>query len=142
MKSFYAPIILAIVGGVIYQVSQKSIPQTVHPFAAIIVAYVTGIVLCGIGLLIDPAVRSWASSLTGTNWAVIGVGVGATTVEIGFLLAYRTGWNLNAASVVMSISLSLLLIPIGLLAFKEHLTLRAAAGIGCCLLGLYLLSKR
>ena len=82
------------------------------------------------------------SSLKGSNWAVIGVGVGALAIEIGFLLAYRFGWNINSASVVMSISVALLLIPIGLLGFKEHLSMRGAAGIGCCLLGLYLLSKK
>jgi hypothetical protein len=49
MKSFYAPILLAISGGVLYHVSQKNIPQTVHPFAAVIIAYAAGIVLCGIG---------------------------------------------------------------------------------------------
>jgi drug/metabolite transporter (DMT)-like permease len=90
----------------------------------------------------DQAGRSFLSSFRGVNWAVIGVGAGAMAIEVGFLLAYRAGWNINAASVVMSISVSLLLIPVGLLAFKEHLSARAAAGICCCLLGLYLLSKK
>jgi drug/metabolite transporter (DMT)-like permease len=93
-------------------------------------------------MLLDPAGRSFLSSLKDTNWAVVGVGVGALAIEVGFLLAYRAGWNINSASVVMSISVALLLIPIGLLAFKEHLSARGAAGIGCCLLGLYLLSKK
>ena len=142
MKSFYAPILLAISGGVLYHVSQKNIPQTVHPLAAVIIAYATGIALCAVGMLLDPAGRSFLSSLKDTNWAVIGVGAGALAIEVGFLLAYRAGWNINSASVVMSISVALLLVPIGLLAFKEHLSARGAAGIGCCLLGLYLLSKK
>lgn len=142
MKSFYLPILLAISGGVLYHVSQKSVPETVHPFAAVIIAYATGIVLCAVGMLLDPAGRSFQSSLKNANWAVIGVGVGAMAIEVGFLLAYRAGWNINSASVVMSISVALLLIPIGLLAFKEHLSARNAAGVCCCLLGLYLLSKK
>ena len=142
MKSFYVPILLAISGGVLYHVSQKAVPKTVHPFAAVIIAYATGIALCAVGMLLDPGGRSFLSSLKDANWAVIGVGVGAMAIEVGFLLAYRTGWNINSASVVMSISVALLLIPVGLLAFKEHLSPRSAAGIGCCLVGLYLISKK
>ena len=142
MKSFYLPILMAICGGVIYHISQKAMPKEVHPFVAIILAYVTGIVACAVGLLLDPAGRSFFASVKASNLAVIGVGVGAAAIEIGFLLAYRAGWNINAASVVMSISVALLLIPIGLLGFKEQLSSRSAAGIGCCLVGLYLLSKK
>lgn len=133
---------MTIAGGVLYHVGQKAVPQTVHPFAAVIVAYSVGILLCVAGLFLDPAGRSFSASFKDANWAVISVGLGAVIIEIGFLLAYRHGWNINAASVVCNISVALLLIPIGLLVFKEHLSFRHAAGIGCCLIGLYLLSKK
>ena len=142
MKTLYAPILLAVSGGVLYHVSQKSVPRAVHPFAAVIIAYATGIVLCAAAMALDQAGRSFPASLKSANWAVAGVGVGAVAIEVGFLLAYRAGWNINSASVVMSITVALLLVPIGLVAFKEHLSLRSAVGIGCCLLGLYLLSKK
>ncbi len=133
---------MTIGGGVLYHVGQKAVPQTVHPFVLVIVAYSTGILLCTVGLFFDPAGRSFVTSVKATNWAVVSVGVGAVIIEIGFLLAYRNGWNINAASVVCNISVALLLIPIGMLAFKEHLSMRSAAGIGFCLIGLYLLSKK
>lgn len=142
MKSFYAPILMTISGGVLYHVSQKAIPQTVHPFAAVIIAYAVGIALCAAGMAFDPAGRSFFSSLKESNWAVVGVGIGAVVIEVGFLLAYRAGWNINSASVVCNIAVALLLIPIGLLAFRESISARSAAGIGCCLIGLYLLSKK
>ncbi|MDQ3011495.1 MAG: hypothetical protein M3X11_12420 [Acidobacteriota bacterium] len=142
MKSYFLPILMAIGGGVLYHVSQKAVPKDVSPFAAIIIAYAVGIVLCAIAMLMNPAGRSFMASLKATNWAVISLGIGAAVIEVSFLLAYRAGWNINSASVVMSISVALLLIPIGLFAFKEHLSLRAASGIGCCLVGLYLLSKK
>ena len=142
MKSFYLPILMTIGGGVLYHVGQKAVPQSVHPFVVVIVAYSVGILLCVVGLFFDPAGRSFTTSVKAANWAVISVGVGAVIIEIGFLLAYRAGWNINAASVVCNISVALLLIPIGLLAFKEHLSFRHAAGIGCCLIGLYLLSRK
>lgn len=142
MNSYYLPILMTIGGGVLYHVGQKALPHTVHPFVAVTVAYSIGILLCLVALYLDPAGRSFSASLKELNWSVVGVGLGAVVIEIGFLLAYRHGWNINAASVVCNISVALLLIPIGLVVFREHLTLRHAAGIGCCLIGLYLLSKR
>ena len=142
MKSFYIPILMAIGGGVLYHISQKAVPKEVSPFAAIIIAYAVGIVLCAVAMAMNPTGLSFVASLKVANWAVVGLGIGAAVIEVGFLLAYRAGWNINSASVVMSISVALLLIPIGLFAFKEHLSSRSAAGIGCCLIGLYLLSKK
>jgi len=142
MKSFYLPILMTIAGGVMYHIGQKAIPKTVHPFAAVIIAYSIGILLCAVGMFFDPAGRPFLASVKNSNWAVVSVGVGAAVIEVGFLLAYRAGWNINAASVICNISVALLLIPIGLLVFREHLTFRHGAGIGCCLIGLYLLSSK
>lgn len=52
------------------------------------------------------------------------------------------GWNISVASVTINILVVLALIPIGLLAYKEHLSARNVAGIACCLVGLYLISKK
>ncbi|MGE0128527.1 MAG: EamA family transporter [Blastocatellales bacterium] len=142
MKPSILPIAVAVMGGVLYHVSQKSVPRTVSPFSAIIIAYAVGIVVCAIGLAVDPAESSLLDSIKQSNWAVITLGVGAAVIEIGFLLAYRAGWNISEASVVMSISVALMLIPIGLIAFKEHLSLRSVVGVAFCLLGLYLISKK
>ena len=141
MRSHFAPIVMIIFGGVLYRISQKSVPKTVNPFAAIMFAYAIGAALCVIGLAFDRG-ATLLDSVRNSNWAVVALGVGALIIEVGFLLAYRAGWNISVASVVTNISVVLILIPIGLLVFKEHLSLRSAAGIACCLLGLYLISKK
>jgi drug/metabolite transporter (DMT)-like permease len=142
MRPHFLPIVMIIFGGVLYHVGQKSVPRTVNPFAAIMLAYAIGIALCGIGLAFDRGGGPLLDSVKNSNWAVAALGVGALIIEIGFLLAYRAGWNVSVASVVTNISVALILIPIGMFVFKEHLSLRSAAGIACCLLGLYLISKK
>lgn len=138
----FFPIALAVAGGVLYHVSQKAVPKAVNPFAAVILAYLVGIGLSFAALLLNPARSSLATSFKGANWAVVGIGAGALIIEVGFLLAYRAGWNISSASVICNISVALLLIPVGLIAFKEHLSVRSLAGILCCLVGLYLISKK
>jgi drug/metabolite transporter (DMT)-like permease len=142
MRSHFLPIAMIIFGGVLYHVAQKSVPRAVSPFAAIMIAYAIGAALCAIGLALDRNGGPLLDSVKNSNWAVAALGVGALIIEVGFLLAYRAGWNVSMASVVTNISVALILIPIGLFVFKEHLSLRGAAGILCCLLGLYLISKK
>ena len=142
MRSHYLPIAMIIFGGALYHVAQKSVPRAVNPFAAIIIAYAIGISLGVVGLAFDRGGGSLLDSVKDSNWAVVAIGAGALIIEVGFLLAYRAGWNLSTASVITTVSVAVILIPVGMFVFKEHLSLRSAAGIACCLLGLYLITKK
>lgn len=141
MKQFF-PLLLSVSGGVLYHIAQKSVPRAVSPFVAILIAYALGIVGCVIALLLWPPERPLLESIRSANWAVWLLGIGALIIEIGFLLAYRAGWQLSVASVVSNIAVALVLLPIGMLLFKETLSWRMAVGVACCLIGLYLLSQK
>ncbi|MBL8151284.1 MAG: DMT family transporter, partial [Blastocatellia bacterium] len=122
MKSFYFPIALVVGGNILYHISQKSIPKSSNPFTAMMVAYAVAFFVCLIGALFYPAEKISWDSIEKTNWAICAVGLGIAAVEIGFLFAYRVGWNISVAPLVSSILITLLLIPVGLLAFKEELS--------------------
>lgn len=142
MKSSILPLLLVIAGGVLYHVSQKSIERTASPLGVVIYAYAVGIVLCLVAGVFDPVERAGWLSPRQIDWAVVGVGVGAVLIEVGFMLTYRVGWDLGVASVLSSVLIALLLLPVGVIFFREHLTLRMVIGIGFCLLGLVLLARK
>lgn len=141
MKQFL-PLLLSVSGGVLYHIAQKSVPRAVSPFVAILIAYALGIVGCGLALFVWPPERPVIESVRQANWAVWLLGLGALVIEIGFLLAYRAGWQISVASVISNISVALVLLPVGLLVFHETLTWRMAVGVAFCLVGLYLLSQK
>src|SRR5215510_7903155 len=99
MRSHFLPIAMIVFGGVLYHVAQKSVPRTVSPFAAIMIAYAIGIALCAIALAFDHRSDPLLDSVKNSNWAVAALGLGALIIEVGFLLAYRAGWNVSVASV-------------------------------------------
>lgn len=142
MKNFYLPIALAVGGNVLYHLSQKSMPKAVNPLFVITIAYVVGIIVCLLYSLAYPNDKSFMDTLRESNWAVYAMGVAAVIVEVGFLLAYRAGWNISTATVVCSTAVTLVLIPIGVLAFKEHLSVRNVVGLLFCMLGLILVAKK
>ena len=133
---------LVIASNVLYHVAQKSIPSGVNPLLSVAVTYAAALLLT---LALWPFAPGGAPKLSGIaklNWATLGVAVAAVGVEIGFLLAYRAGWNINIGSLIVSVAVALLLIPAGVLIFREHLSAANVAGIVLCLAGLVLVMLR
>ncbi len=142
MKGSYWPLAFTIAGGVLYHFAQKSVPRNANPFAAIIVAYVVGIVACAVALRFTTTPSGEVFNWRSLHWTMALMGLGAALIEIGFLLVYRAGWNLSAVSVITNISVALLLIPLGVFVFRERLSSQQVIGIACCLLGLFLLTRK
>jgi uncharacterized membrane protein len=140
MRFSLLPMLLTVSGAVLYQISSKSVPRSVHPLVAIIAAYVTAIVLCLCATWKWP-VTSVAESVRHFNWGVAGIGIGAALIEVGFLFAYRAGWPLNIASIAVNVSAAVILLPLGLIMFGERLTLTKGLGAVLCLIGLVLISR-
>ena len=141
MSSFYFPVALAVVGMLFYHLSQKSIPKEINPFFATMIAYMVGIVVCAICALTYPGKKSFVDSLRDSNWAVFVVGAAAACIEVGFLLAYRAGWKISVAAVATNVAVTVMLIPIGLVVFKDQLSLRNILGLIFCILGLVLVVR-
>jgi len=140
MNAFYLPFTLTVGGMLFYHISQKSIPKEMNPFLVTIMAYVVGIVLCVVCVIIDPAKKNLVESLRASNWAVFVLGAAAALIELGFLLAYRAGWRISVAAVASNVAVTILLIPVGIIIFKDHLSLRSVLGLIFCILGLALVA--
>lgn len=141
MKAFYFPFALTVVGMLFYHLSQKSIPKEMNPFFATIIAYAAGIVVCVICALAYPRNKSFIDSVKETNWAVPVVGAAAVCIEIGFMLSYRAGWKVSIAAIATNVAGAALLIPLGIIVFKDQLSLRNVLGLVFCILGLVLVVR-
>jgi uncharacterized membrane protein len=141
MTSFYFPVALAVSGMLFYHLAQKAIPKEMNPLYATIIAYAAGIVLLAICALAYPSKKSFVDSLRESNWAVFVLGAAAACIEIGFLLAYRAGWKISVAAVATNVAVTAMLIPIGIIVFKDQLSLRNVLGLIFCVLGLVLVVR-
>ena len=141
MTSFYFPFAIAVGGMLFYHLAQKSIPKEVNPFYATIIAYTVGIVVCAVCALTLPGKKSFADSFRASNWAVFVLGAAAAAIEVGFLLAYRAGWRLGVAAVATNVAVTAMLVPIGIIVFKDQLSLRNILGLIFCVLGLVLVAR-
>ncbi len=142
MRWFYFPFVLTIGGNILYHVSQKSVPRAADPLVTMMMAYAVAIAACAAGLILFPTGKPFLASVREVNWAVLLIGVGIASVEVGYLLGYRAGWRVSSAPVMSNVAAALLLVLVGVVAFGERLSARNVTGIMLCVVGLVLVTRK
>jgi drug/metabolite transporter (DMT)-like permease len=137
---YVTAIFLTVVSNVLYHVFQKMTPSSVHPLLSLTVTYLVAALVCLVFLPLYPLNGGVLPSLRQVNWASFGLGAAIVGLEMGFLLAYRGGWRISAAGLVSNVIVAVLLIPVGILLFREKLTVINSVGIATCILGLILVN--
>ena len=137
---FWTAILLTIVSNVFYHLFQKVTPQEANPALALAVSYLAASVVCLLLIPVFPLKEGLWSALKQLNWASFALAFTLVGLEIGFLLAYRTGWSINIAGIVSNTTVSILLIPIGLWIFRDQLTRTNMVGIVFAIIGLILMN--
>ncbi len=136
MFNYIWPIMLVVLSNVTYQICAKNVPGNVNPFAALTITYIVGTISSVIMFFIFDKQGNILKEITKINWASYALGLVVVGLEIGFIYAYKAGWQVSTASIVQSSFLSVILIFVGLLLFKEALTWNKIVGIFICLIGL------
>lgn len=137
----FVAIALVVLGNLVYHLGQRAIPREANAVVATLAAYVVArlatlamVPVLARGVALGSAWRT-------LNASTLAVGVGIVAIELGFLLAYRAGLVISTASITANAAVAVLLLLVGALAFKEPVTLARVAGIGFCLVGLWLITR-
>jgi drug/metabolite transporter (DMT)-like permease len=125
-----------------YNISQKSTPEKANPFVALLVTYTTAIVITAGVLIFNRPEKGLIESFKELNWTSLLLGLAIIGLEFGYLMAYRAGWNISVGSLVANIILALMLIPIGIIFYKERFELTKILGSVFCIVGLILINKK
>ena len=142
MFLFYSTMALTILSNALYHVFQKLTPGTVNPMLSLAATYLTAAVLTLALLPFFPLRGGLGASLRGLTWPSLALAIAISGLELGFLLAYRAGWNISLGALVSNVGVTIVLVPVGLLFFREKLTATNAIGIGVCVIGLVLINRR
>ncbi|MHB1394805.1 MAG: EamA family transporter [Clostridia bacterium] len=140
----FIPIALVVLSSVCYHVSQKSTPSGLNPIVALIVTYVTASVVSILSYFVfvpKSDLVGLLEAIKNANWASLLLGFAVVGLELGFLLAYRAGWNISIAGLLSNTLVALMLIPVGLLLFKETISLTSVIGVVICITGLIFVSR-
>ncbi len=142
MFLFYFSLGLAVASTALYHLFQKITPANANPALTLTVTYTTAAIICVALIPFYPLKGGLLQSFRQLNWASVGLAFAIVGLEVGFLLAYRAGWNISVAAVIANVGVTLLLVPIGLLFFKEKVSPINLIGIVVCVIGLVMVNKK
>ena len=141
MVSYIWPIALVVLSNILYQVCAKSVPGGLNPLASLTVTYLVGAALCAIMFFVLGGGNIF-KEYTKLNFAPFALGIAVVGLEVGFIYAYKAGWQISAASIVQSAFLAIALIFVGRLLYGEPLSWNKLLGILLCLAGLVFINYK
>jgi drug/metabolite transporter (DMT)-like permease len=135
------PIALIVISNIFYNICSKETPHAVDLFASLTVTYIIGAV---VSLVLYFAINkncNFIQEIKNINWSSFVLGMAIVGLEAGSIYMYKAGWNVSNGHIVHSIILSICLIFVGALIYRETITVTRIAGILICMFGLYLINK-
>ena len=136
MFNYIWPIALVVVSNIVYQICAKSAPEGMDPLASLTVTYLIGALASGLLYFLLHRGGNLFREYRQLNWAPFVLGIVIVGLEVGFLYAYRAGWQVSRAQIVQSSVLAAALVLVGALLYHEHITWTKLAGVAICLVGL------
>lgn len=132
---------IAIAATVGYHVVIKLTPAGANPYLSLGVTYAvtTVIFLCVYAVSAGPV--PLRNALGELNWTALVLGVAVVFLDLGFMMLYRTGFDVSLGQLITQSAGALLLLIIGVAFFAEKLSLVNVGGILLCVVGLWLVNK-
>lgn len=135
-------LLLAIACTVGYHLVLKLTPAGANPLLSLLVTYTLVTVLFGAVLLAAPGEFAWRQELRQLNWTALALAVAIVGLDLGFLFLYRSGFEVSLGALVTQSAAAMVLLVVGVVAFREQLSPGNALGIVLCLVGLWLVNRR
>ena len=140
MYSYIWPMALILLSNTVYQICAKSVPE-MNAFASLTVTY-------GVALIASFALfftlggnASLAQEYGKLNWVPFVFGLVLVGLEVGWIFAYKAGWQVSTGFIVQSAILAVILIAIGYVLYHEPLSSSKLIGIAICLIGLFFINR-
>ena len=140
MIAYVWPIALVVLSNVFYQICTKSVPEGINPLASLTVTYLIGAAASGVLYYVLNRGGNLLREYSRINWAPIVLGIVIVGLEVGWIYAYKAGWQVSTGFIVQSAFLAVVLVFVGCLLYHEALTWNKLVGVGVCLVGLAIIN--
>ena len=142
MLLYILPIALVIVSNTVYQICAKSVPGAMDPFASLTVTYLIGALSSGILYFALNKHGNLIAEYEKLNWAPFALGLVIVGLEVGWIYAYKAGWQVSTGFIVQSAFLAVILVAVGYFAYHEELSWNKILGVVICLVGLVFINYK
>ena len=133
------PMALVVVSNSLYHVVAKETPAGANAFLSLTVTYLTAAAVSAVMFLAGGS--GLLPELKRLNWTAPVMGAVIIGLELGYILIYRAGWKVSLGSLAANLCLACVLLAVGVLVYREAVTLRQLAGMAVCAVGLVLVTR-
>ena len=142
MFNYIWPIGIIVVANIIYNITTKETPQGANAFLSLSITYGVAMVATFLIFFFTRKGESIGVAFGKLNWTSYVLGIAIIGLELGYIFAFRNGWQVNMTSIVANIILAISLVVVGLLLYHEKLSITQVIGVVLCLGGLVLVCKK
>ena len=141
MLNMIWPVAGVVFGNCLYNVCSKGTPHNADLFLSLTAGYFVAGIACLAVFLFTNHGNPIGPEMAKLNWASYCLGLTMIFLEIGGICLYRVGWSVSTGPIVVSICSAAALFIMGVLVYKDALSMTKAAGLLVCALGIFLLNK-
>lgn len=134
------PILIVVISNTVYNICQKSLPSEANPWGALMVTYFVAGIVSAVLFVIGVGPTHVVEEIRKLNWTSLVLGAAILGLEVGYVFLYRAGWKVSAGSIICNIALAIALVFVGILLYKEHVSIRQIIGIAVCCAGIFLIT--
>lgn len=134
------PLLLIVGSNCFYNICTKSMPEGTNTFGALTVTYMVGAVLSAVLFAVSAKPAGVFNEISKINWTSFVLGLAIVGLEAGYVFLYRAGWKVSNGALTANICLAIALLIIGYLLYRETVSIKQAAGIIVCGVGLFLIN--
>jgi drug/metabolite transporter (DMT)-like permease len=133
---------LALITTVGYHLVMKVTPAAVNPFLSLAASYSLGAAVFLACYALAPDGPTLRESLKLLNWTALALTLMVVGLDVGFLMLYRSGFDVSLGQIVTQSGAALILVVAGIVLFREKITAANLAGIALCVIGLWLINRK
>lgn len=135
------PILIVVTANTLYHMIAKSTPDGVQPFASLTITYLTAAITSVVFFLFTSQNKNLIVEVQKATWTSFAFGFVVVALEFGYICVYRAGWKISTGSLIANISLACVLLLVGVMFYKEAISIRQILGMVLCVSGLTLICR-
>lgn len=140
MLKMIIPIAMLVLTNTFYNITQKKTPADANAFLSLAVTYTVAAAVCFIIFFAGHRAPTLSEELKKLNWTSFALGVIIIGLEFGYILAYRAGWDISKAPLVANCCLAVVLVFVGIIVFREKVSVKQIIGMAVCITGLVIVT--
>ena len=136
--NYFMPLLVVIICNVCYHMISKNISSTANTYMGLIITYGVACLISVLAFFITSK-NDFIEEVTKVSISNILLGLVVVGIEGGYILMYRSGWEISKGSLISNMCIAVILLIIGVLVFKEGITIKKLMGVVLYLMGFLLI---